>query len=100
MHSVRRPAKSCRPIQHGRRCFANVRGELNSPLAFLMQQTPKGRAMSAFGIEFEWDTPLVQRYRHVFANNAVLSPPASRRDEILLQGHELLSTALSPDPIL
>src|SRR5213079_2936381 len=77
--------------------FRELAKRVDLTVLFMMRQTPKGQAASGFGVEFEWDTPLLQGYRHVFANNVATSPSTNRRDGIVLQGHESLLASFHPN---
>src|SRR6266852_13761 len=88
------------PIQYQAPLFRELTKRLDLTVLFMMRQTPKGQAASGFGVEFEWDTPLLQGYRHVFANNVATSPSTSRRDGIVLQGHESLLASFRPNIVM
>ncbi len=88
------------PIQYQAPLFRGLAEKIDLTVVFLMQQTRQGQAASGFGVEFEWDTPLLEGYRHVFANNIALSPSTLRRDGVVLEGHESLLASLKPDVML
>jgi glycosyltransferase involved in cell wall biosynthesis len=88
------------PIQYQAPLFRQLAKKVELTVMFLMRQTPGGQAASGFGIEFEWDMPLLEGYRYVFANNAAASPSTDRRDGILLRGHESLLSSLRPDALM
>ena len=88
------------PIQYQAPLFRLLAQRLDLDVVFMMRQTPKGQAASGFGVEFEWDTPLVGGYRHVFANNVAASPSSSHRNGIVLNGHESLLSSLRPDVLM
>ena len=85
------------PIQYQAPLFRELAKRVDLSVVFMMRQTPKGQAASGFGVEFEWDTPLLEGYRHVFANNVATSPSTNRRDGIVLQGHESLLASFHPN---
>jgi glycosyltransferase involved in cell wall biosynthesis len=88
------------PIQYQAPLFRELAKRVDLTVLFMMRQTPKGQAASGFGVEFEWDTPLLQGYRHAFANNVATSPSTNRRDGIILQGHESLFASLRPNAVM
>ena len=88
------------PIQYQAPLFRQLAKRVELTVMFLMRQTPGGQADSGFGVEFEWDTPLLEGYHYVFANNAAPSPSTDRRDGILLRGHESLLASLRPDALM
>ena len=88
------------PIQYQAPLFRELAKRLDLTVVFMMRQTPKGQAASGFGVEFDWDTPLVDGYRHVFANNVAASPSSNHRDGIVLNGHESLLSSLRPHVLM
>jgi glycosyltransferase involved in cell wall biosynthesis len=88
------------PIQYQAPLFRELAKRVDLSVVFMMRQTPKGQAASGFGVEFEWDTPLLEGYRHVFANNVATSPSTNRRDGIVLQGHESLLASFRPNAVM
>jgi glycosyltransferase involved in cell wall biosynthesis len=88
------------PIQYQAPLFRELAKRADLTALFMMRQTPKGQAASGFGVEFEWDTPLLQGYHHVFANNVATSPSTNRRDGIVLQDHELLLASYRPNAVM
>ena len=88
------------PIQYQAPLFRSLAKRVDLTVVFMMQQTPRGQAASGFGVEFEWDTPLMRGYRHVFANNVAVSPSTNSRDGIVLKGHEALLASLRPDVLM
>jgi glycosyltransferase involved in cell wall biosynthesis len=88
------------PIQYQAPLFRELAKRLELAVVFMMRQTPKGQAASGFGVEFEWDTPLVNGYRHVFANNVAGSPSSNHRNGIVLNGHESVLSSLHPHALM
>ena len=88
------------PIQYQAPLFRELAKRLELTAVFMMRQTPKGQAASGFGVEFEWDTPLLHGYRHVFANNVAASPSSNHRNGIVLNGHESLLSSLHPHVLM
>ena len=88
------------PIQYQAPLFRELARQLDLTVVFLMRQTPQGQSAGGFGVAFEWDTPLLEGYRHVFANNIATEPSPDRRDGIVLSGHEALLASLQPDAVM
>jgi len=88
------------PIQYQAPLFRELAQKVDLTVLFMMRQTPQGQAASGFGVEFEWDIPLLEGYRHVFANNIALHPSTMHRDGIILKGHKLLLASLRPDVMM
>lgn len=88
------------PIQYQAPLFRELARWMDLTVFFLMRQTAQGQAAAGFGVEFEWDTPILNGYSHVFAKNVSRSPCTSRRRGIVLQGHELLLASLQPDVVM
>jgi glycosyltransferase involved in cell wall biosynthesis len=88
------------PIQYQAPLFRQLAKRLDLTVVFMMRQTPKGQAASGFGVEFEWDTPLLHGYRHLFANNVAASPSSNHRNGIVLEGHESLLASLRPNVVM
>ena len=88
------------PIQYQAPLFRKLAARTDLTVVFLMHQTPEGQASSGFGVKFEWDTPLLEGYRHVFANNVSRQVSADTRDGIRLSGHEALLSTLNPDALM
>jgi glycosyltransferase involved in cell wall biosynthesis len=88
------------PIQYQAPLFRELSKRVDLTAVFLMQQTPEGQSASGFGVEFDWDVPLLEGYRHVFANNIASQPSTNHRDGIILKGHESLLASLEPDVLM
>jgi glycosyltransferase involved in cell wall biosynthesis len=88
------------PIQYQAPLFRELSKRVDLTVVFMMRETPKGQAASGFGVEFEWDMPLVNGYRHVFANNVAASPSPNRRDGIVLRDHESLLASFRPNVLM
>ena len=88
------------PIQYQAPLFRQLAKKVELTVLFMMRQTPKGQAASGFGVEFDWDTPLLQGYRHVFANNVAVRPSSNHRNGIILDGHDSLLSSLRPDLLM
>ena len=70
---------SSHPIQYHAPWF---RAMANSPdldleVLFCHRATPREQAAAGFGVEFDWDTPLLDGYPHRFLKNVAPSPTTS-----------------------
>ena len=88
------------PIQYQAPLFRALASNQDLRVVFLMRQTPEGQAEAGFGVKFEWDTPLLDGYQQIFADNIAPNPSTSRRDGIVLQGEDRLFQSLNPDVLL
>jgi glycosyltransferase involved in cell wall biosynthesis len=88
------------PIQYQAPLFRKLAKLVDLTVVFMMHATPKEQAASGFGVEFEWDMPLLEGYAHVFANNVARAPSSSRRRGIVLRGHEVLLGSINPDVLM
>lgn len=68
------------PIQYQAHWFRRMAREPNLDLEvfYIHQATPADQASAGFGVEFDWDTPLLGGYPHRFLHN-VARPPAKDR---------------------
>ncbi|MBN1914144.1 MAG: glycosyltransferase family 4 protein [Candidatus Omnitrophica bacterium] len=62
--------------------------------------TPKDQAKAGFGVEFDWDIPLLRGYNHIFARNISRNPSVGAFRGIVLEGVERLFKGISPDIII
>jgi Glycosyltransferase len=88
------------PIQYQAPLFRDLAKRVDLTVLFMMRETPEGQAASGFGVEFDWDTPLLEGYHHVFANNVAAAPSINRRNGIVLQDHELLLASYRPNAVI
>jgi glycosyltransferase involved in cell wall biosynthesis len=68
---------STHPIQYHSAWFAALaaRPEIDLEVLFCHQATPREQAAAGFGVEFDWDLPLLDGYSYRFLNN-VAAPPS------------------------
>src|SRR5260370_33744515 len=67
---------STHPIQYHSawfRALAAYSG-LNTHVYYCHQATPREQAEAGFGVEFDWDVPLLEGYPHTFLKNVAASP--------------------------
>jgi len=88
------------PIQYQAPLFRALTRRLDLTVLFMMRQTPQGQAAGGFGVQFEWDIPLLDGYPHVFANNVAIQPSSDQRHGIRLQDHEALLASLRPEALM
>lgn len=97
MHAV---IVTTHPIQYQAPLFRLLAERLELTVVFMMRQTPQGQAEGGFGVQFEWDTPLLEGYRYVFATNIATAPSTNRRGGIVLLEHDQLLQPLNADVLL
>lgn len=68
------------PIQYHAAWFQAMasRPELNLHVFFCHRATPSEQAAAGFGVEFEWDTPLLSGYQYSFLKNVAKTPTVAR----------------------
>jgi glycosyltransferase involved in cell wall biosynthesis len=66
---------STHPIQYHSAWFRALacRPELDVHVYYCHQATPRDQADAGFGVEFDWDVPLLEGYRYTFLENEVSS---------------------------
>ena len=71
---------STHPIQYHSAWFRAIasRPELELLVYYCHQATPRDQADAGFGVEFEWDVPLLEGYRYSFLRNVAASPGHGR----------------------
>src|SRR6476660_7129855 len=70
---------SSHPIQYHSpwfRAMANS-ADLDLEVLFCHLATPREQANAGFGVEFDWDTPLLDGYSHRFLQNVASTPTVS-----------------------
>ena len=68
---------STHPIQYYVPWYRALAKVLDLQVFFCDRQTAQGQAAAGFGIEFEWDIPLLEGYEHQFLENVSKSPDVS-----------------------
>ncbi len=64
------------PIQYQAPWFRALaaRADLDVKVFFCHQATPREQASAGFGVEFDWDVPLLNGYQHLFLKNVARVP--------------------------
>ena len=62
------------PIQYYSPWFRHLAGEVDLEVFYMYRQDGSGQAAAGFGVEFEWDTPLLDGYRYSWLNNVSRRP--------------------------
>ena len=67
------------PIQYQAPWFRALasRSEIDLEVLFCHQATPREQAGAGFGVEFDWDTPVLDGYPYRFLNNVAKKPAVS-----------------------
>jgi glycosyltransferase involved in cell wall biosynthesis len=65
------------PIQYHAPLYRELAQRLDLQVYFAHRQTPEGQAAAGFGVEFEWDVPLLDGYDHTFLHNRSRVPDVS-----------------------
>ncbi|MGH6628213.1 MAG: hypothetical protein ACREB3_00615, partial [Burkholderiales bacterium] len=66
------------PIQYYSPWFRRLAGLLDLHVYYFVKQDPKGQAQAGFGVEFDWDVPLLDGYTYTFLKNRASNPSISR----------------------
>lgn len=61
-------------MESGRREAGRKREGFDFEVFYAHRQTPKGQAEAGFGVEFEWDVPVLEGYPHRFLKNVSQRP--------------------------
>ncbi len=65
---------STHPIQYHAPWFRYLANKLDIEVFYAHRQDPKGQAKAGFGVEFNWDIPLLEGYPYRFLKNVSLRP--------------------------
>ncbi|MDF1672059.1 MAG: glycosyltransferase family 4 protein [Vicingaceae bacterium] len=90
------------PIQYQIPIYQKLSGYVDLKVIYLLKQTKKGQADAGFGVEFEWDIPLLEGYQYDYLNNHSTTPSSSTYNGIIINKTELhdLMYDESPDIVL
>jgi glycosyltransferase involved in cell wall biosynthesis len=66
------------PIQYFVPLYRELASHIEIELLFAHRQDAAGQAKAGFGVEFDWDVPLLNGYRHRFLHNRARRPDVSR----------------------
>lgn len=90
------------PIQYQIPIYQKLTKKLDLKVIYLLKQTKKGQADAGFGVEFEWDIPLLEGYDYEYLNNYSEHPSSSSYNGIVIdkdEFHDLISKEL-PDIVM
>ncbi len=62
------------PVQYYSAWFRELASWLDLEVFYCYRQNPQGQAAAGFGVELEWDTPLLEGYAYRWLNNVSRSP--------------------------
>ena len=62
------------PIQYYAPWFRYLANRLNIEVFYCHRQDAKGQSSAGFGVEFDWDVPLLEGYPHRWLNNVAARP--------------------------
>ena len=77
------------PIQYQVPVYQELSKHIDLKVIYLLRQTKKGQADAGFGIDFEWDIPLLDGYNHEYLINLSKIPSSSTYNGIVLDNKEL-----------
>lgn len=77
------------PIQYQVPIYLELSKQVDLKVIYLLKQTKKGQAEAGFGIEFEWDIPLLDGYQYEYLTNLSKNPSSSSYNGIILDKKEL-----------
>ena len=88
------------PIQYQVPIYRELNKKCDLKVIYLLEQTKKGHAAAGFGVEFEWDIPLLDGYKHLYLKNHSKEPSSSTYKGIVLADKELNELMLIEKPDL
>ncbi|MDG1475591.1 MAG: hypothetical protein P8Q14_00455, partial [Vicingaceae bacterium] len=65
------------PIQYQVPIYRELNKHYDLKVIYLLEQTKKGHAEAGFGVEFEWDIPLLDGYQYQYLKNHSKAPSSS-----------------------
>lgn len=86
------------PIQYQVPIYRELSKHYDLKVIYLLEQTKKGHAQSGFGVEFEWDIPLLDGYKHRYLKNNSNAPSSSSYKGIVLDNNEVTALMQSEKP--
>lgn len=69
---------SSHPVQYYTPWFRALAAEVDLEVLFGYRQTPQGQSEAGFGVDFEWDVPLLEGYRYRWLRNTARRPSVGR----------------------
>lgn len=77
------------PIQYQIPVYQELSKHLDLKVIYLLKQTKKGQADAGFGVEFEWDVPLLDGYHYEYLSNLSDNSSSSTYNGIIIDKKEL-----------
>ena len=77
------------PIQYQVPIYQLLAKKVDLKVVYLLKQSKKGQAEAGFGVEFEWDIPLLEGYQYEYLTNLSKNPSSSTMDGIILDPKEI-----------
>src|ERR671930_2507267 len=65
---------SSHPVQYYAPWFRHLAGRHDLEVFFAHRQDARGQAEAGFGVEFNWDTPVLEGYTHRWLDNVAQTP--------------------------
>ena len=90
------------PIQYQAPIYKELHKIYHLKIIYLLNQTSKQQADAGFGVEFDWDVPLLDGYNYQYLKNHSPLPSSSTYNGVILKNEELdeLMLAEKPDIVL
>jgi len=86
------------PIQYQVPIYRELNKHYDLKVIYLLDQTKKSHAESGFGVEFEWDIPLLNGYKYQYLKNLSKKPSSSKYNGIILDKDELNKLMIKENP--
>lgn len=86
------------PIQYQVPIYRELSKKYDLKVIYLLEQTKKGHAAAGFGVEFEWDIPLLDGYQHQYLKNYSKTPSSSSYKGIILDKKEIAELMHTENP--
>ena len=86
------------PIQYQAPIYRALDKIYDLKVIYLLNQTSKKQAESGFGVEFDWDVPLLDGYEYEYLKNHSPAPSSSSYNGIVINNEELASLMLKEQP--
>lgn len=77
------------PIQYQVPIYRELSKRFKIKIIYLLKQTKQGQSEAGFGVEFDWDIPLLDGYEFDYLTNKSSSPSSSAYNGILINENEL-----------
>ncbi|MCL4857056.1 MAG: hypothetical protein KJZ55_07275, partial [Flavobacteriales bacterium] len=86
------------PIQYQAPIYRALHNSFDLKVIYLLNQTSKQQADAGFGVEFEWDVPLLDGYDYEYLKNYADNPSSSKYNGIIINNKELHALMLKEQP--